>query len=123
VTLSLLHGKKEASIIPEISELKRRGHDLLIAPTYPREEVLHGDAKPLLSDVVSRPPLSVDLARVAVRQFMRNATAASETLGWLLFRGRSASVLLRNPASVPGALVASGHRARYWNADQMRVQC
>ena len=38
---------------------------------------------------------SVDLARAAVRPFGRSATAASETLGWLLFRSRSAGILLR----------------------------
>jgi hypothetical protein len=59
--------------------------------------VLRGDVKPLLSEVVSRPRplLSVDLARVAVRPRGRNATAASETLGWLLFRSRGAGGLLR----------------------------
>lgn len=52
MTSSLPHGKNEAFIEPEISGLKGRGHGILIVPTYPRGEALHGDAKPLLSDVV-----------------------------------------------------------------------
>lgn len=119
MTSSLPHGKKEAFIIPEISELKRRGHDVLIVPTYPRGEVLHGDVKPLLSDVVSRPLLSVGLARAAVRQFARNATAASEALG-CLFTSRSAGVLLRNLTVYTKGLWLAGI-ARCWNADHIHA--
>jgi glycosyltransferase involved in cell wall biosynthesis len=119
VTSSLPHGKKEAFIIPEIGELKRRGHDVLIVPTYPRGEVLHGDAKPLLSDVVSWPLLSINLARTAVRQFARNTTAASETLGCLL-RSRSAGVLLRNLAVYPKGLWLAD-LARNWGADHIHA--
>jgi len=54
------------------------GHDLLIVPTYPRGEVLPGDVNSLLSEVVSRPLLSLGRARAAMRQFVRNAAAASE---------------------------------------------
>jgi hypothetical protein len=49
---SLPHGKNEVLMIPEISELKWRRLGVLIVPTYPREAVLHDDAKALLSDVV-----------------------------------------------------------------------
>ena len=94
VTSNLPRGKKGASIIPEMTELDRRGHDVLTVSTYPRAAVLHDDVEPLLSDVVSRPLLSVDLAGVAVRPFGRIATAASETLGSLLF-SRGAGGLLR----------------------------
>ena len=48
---SLPHGKNEVLMIPEISELKWRRLGVLIVPTYPREAVLHDDAKALLSDV------------------------------------------------------------------------
>jgi hypothetical protein len=64
VTSSLPHGKKRASIIPEVSEPNRGGQDVLTVSAYPRGAVLRGDVKPLLSDVVSRPLLSVDLAGV-----------------------------------------------------------
>ena len=51
VTSSLPHGKKEAFIIPEIEELERQGHEILVVPTYPRGEMLHGDAKSLMGHV------------------------------------------------------------------------
>ena len=83
---------------------------------------MRGDVKPLLSDVVSRPLLSVDLARVAVRPFGRNATAASKTFGWLLFRSRGAGGLLRKLVVYLEACDWRVLRA-YWNADHIRVRC
>ena len=90
---------------------------------YPRGEVLHGDAKPLFSDVVLfRPLFSVGLPGAAVRPFGRNATVASETLGWLLFRSRSAGVLLRKLIVYLEGLWRAGI-ARYWNSDPIHVRC
>jgi glycosyltransferase involved in cell wall biosynthesis len=119
VTSSLPHGKKEAFIIPEIQELKRRGHDVLIVPTYPRGRVLHGDIKPLMSHVVSESLLSVGIAKAAVRQFARNPTGASKALG-CLFGSRSAGVLLRNLAVYPKGLWLAG-LARGWGAEHIHA--
>jgi len=95
VTSSLPHGKKEAFIIPELRELKRRGHHILVVPTFPRGKVLHGDVEPLMGCVVSEPLLSVGIARAAIRQFAESPTKASEALR-RLFESRSAGVLVRN---------------------------
>ncbi len=119
VTSSLPHGKKEAFIIPEIIELKRRGHEVLIVPTYPRGEVLHGDVEPLMSHVISRPLLSASIARAAVRQFAENPVKASETLS-RLFRSRSAGVLLKNLAVYPKGLWLAD-LARDWRADHIHA--
>jgi glycosyltransferase involved in cell wall biosynthesis len=103
VTSSLPYGKKEAFIVPEIRELKRYGHEVLIVPTYPRGEVLHGDVEPLMSHVVSKPVLSAGIARAALRRFVGNFGRASVVLS-CLFRSRSAGVLLRNLAVYPKGL-------------------
>ena len=119
VTSSLPHGKKEAFIVPEIRELKRRGHEVLIVPTYPRGEVLHGDVKPLLDHVVSEPLLSVGIARAAARRFKGKP---SEALGALrcLFGSRSAGVLLRNLVVYPKGLWLAD-LARAWRADHIHA--
>ena len=119
VTSSLPHGKKEAFIIPEISELTRRGHDVLIVPTYPRGKVVHGDVKPLMRQVVSKPLLSADIAKVAAKRFSENPTGASEVLT-SLFRSRSAGVLLRNLAVYPKGLWLA-ELARDWRADHIHA--
>jgi glycosyltransferase involved in cell wall biosynthesis len=119
VTSSLPHGKKEAFIVPEISELKRSGHDVLIVPTYPRGEVLHGDVKPLMDHVVSEPLLSVGIARAAIRCFGETPTKAFGALQHL-FGSRGPGVLLRNLAVYPKGLWLAD-LARAWRADHIHA--
>jgi colanic acid/amylovoran biosynthesis glycosyltransferase len=119
VTSSLPHGKKEAFIIPEIDELKRQGHEVLLVPTYPRGDVLHGDAKPLLGHVVSRPLLSAGIVKAAARQFVGNPAGASEAVRYL-FRSRSGGVFLRNlVVYLKGLWLAE--LARGWRADHIHA--
>jgi colanic acid/amylovoran biosynthesis glycosyltransferase len=119
VTSSLPHGKKEAFIIPEIRELQRQGHEVLIVPTYPRGAVLHGDAEPLMRHVVSKPLLSAGIAKAAVRQFVENPTGASEVLR-CLFRSRSSGLLLRNLVVYPKGLWLAD-LALDWRADHIHA--
>src|SRR3712207_3015343 len=119
VTSSLPNGKKEAFIIPEIKELKRQGHEILIVPTYPRGEVLHGDAKPLMSHVISKPLLSAGIAKAAVRQFMENPTGASGVL-MCLFGSRGSDLVLRNLVVYPKGLWLAD-LARDWRADHIHA--
>jgi colanic acid/amylovoran biosynthesis glycosyltransferase len=119
VTSSLPHGKKEAFIIPEIRELKKLGHDVLIVPTYPRGKVLHGDAKPLISQVVSKPLLSAGIARAALKQLAGNPTGASEVLN-SLFKSRNSSILLKNLVVYPKGLWLAD-LARDWGADHIHA--
>ena len=119
VTSSLPHGKKEAFIIPEIRELQRQGHEVLIVPTYPRGAVLHGDAEPLMRHVVSEPLLSAGIAKAAVRHFVENPTGASEVLR-CLFRSRSSGLLLRNLVVYPKGLWLAD-LALDWRADHIHA--
>src|SRR5215210_333369 len=119
VTSSLPHGKKEAFIVPEIRELMRRGHDILIVPTYPRGEVLHGDAKPLLKHVVSEPLLSVGIARAAIKRIWKSPARAVGALR-CLFGSRSAGVLLKNLVVYTEGLWLAD-LARTWRADHIHA--
>ena len=97
----------------------RRGHDVLIVPTYPRGKVLHGDVKPLMSQVVSKPLLSADIAKAAAKRFLENPIGASEVLS-SLFRSRSAGILFRNLAVYPKGLWLAD-LARHWRADHIHA--
>jgi len=119
VTSSLPYGKKEAFIVPEISELKERGHEVLIVPTYPRGEVLHGDVKPLMSHVVSEPLLSIGITRAAIKSFAGSPARTFEVLNRLL-GSRSVGVLLRNLAVYPKGLWLAD-LARSWSADHIHA--
>ena len=119
ITSSLPYGKKEAFIIPEIKELMKLGHEILIVPTYPRGEVLHGDVKPLLGLTVSEPLLSAGIVRAAVDRFVKKPAGAFWVLGDL-FRSRSADVLLRNLVVYPKGLWLAD-LALAWEADHIHA--
>jgi colanic acid/amylovoran biosynthesis glycosyltransferase len=119
VTSTLPYGKKEAFVIPEIAELERRGHEVLIVPAYPRGGVLHGDAEPLVERTVSRPLLSPEIAKLAVKEAVGAPRKALEALG-RMFESRSASVLLRNLVVYPKSLWLAA-LARSWGADHIHA--
>jgi glycosyltransferase involved in cell wall biosynthesis len=119
VTSSLPHGKKEAFVIPEIQELQRRGHEVLIVPTYPRGDVLHGDAKSLVEYTVSEPLLSLRIAEAAVAEFARVPAKAFSVLS-CLFKSRSMDVLLKNLIVYAKGLWLA-ELARSWRADHIHA--
>ena len=119
VTSSLPHGKKEAFVIPEIQELNRRGHEVLIVPAYPRGEVLHGDAEPLVEHTVSEPLISAEIAKVAARELVRTPRKAFGALS-CLFKSRSTDVLLKNLMIYAKGLWLAG-LARSWRADHIHA--
>jgi colanic acid/amylovoran biosynthesis glycosyltransferase len=119
VTSSLPHGKKEAFLIPEIETLKGRGHEILVVPAYPRGKVLHGDVKPLLKYVLSKPLLSVDIAQAALRRFIRDPIRAFQVLH-CLFGSRNPSILLKNVVVYPKGLWLAD-LAQAWKADHIHA--
>src|SRR5215204_4475904 len=100
VTSSMPYGPGEAFLIPEVGEVRKQGHDVLVVPMYPRGSVLHTDAKPLLEYVCAQPLLSPPIAKGAAEAFVRVPSRTFRALSWL-FRSRSAKVLLNNFAMDP----------------------
>jgi glycosyltransferase involved in cell wall biosynthesis len=119
VTSSLPHGKKEAFVIPEINELKRRGHEVMIVPTYPRGDVLHGDAEALVKHTASEGLLSPRIAKAAIREVVRGLARAFGALS-CLFESRSTNVLLKNLVVYAKGLWLA-ELARSWRADHMHA--
>ena len=119
VTSTLPYGKKEAFVIPEVRGLLERGHEVLVVPAYPRGEVLHGDAKPLLPVTVPEPLVSARVAGAAARAALADPRGAARALR-LLLRSRGPGVLLRNLAALPKALWLAG-LARRWGAEHIHA--
>jgi colanic acid/amylovoran biosynthesis glycosyltransferase len=119
VTSSLPHGKKEAFVIPEIRELKRRGHEVLIVPAYPRGDVMHGDAEPLVKHTASVPLLSPRIAKAAVREVARVPAWAFGALS-RLFESRSIDVFLKNLLEYAKGLWLAD-LARSWRTDHIHA--
>lgn len=102
--------QRGASIMPEISQPKRREHDaLIVVPSYPRREVSYGHVKTLVDEVISRPPPGSRM-RAAARQFARDAAVATEILG-CLFRGAALRFFCANWGGVLEGSVAEERRA------------
>jgi len=103
VPSSLPFGVEEAFIIPEIEELTRQGHKVIIVPMYPRGPVLHDDAKALIGHTVARPVLSPGIVKAALLESLRAPAKVFRILGWL-FQSRSFTILLKNLAIYPKGL-------------------
>jgi glycosyltransferase involved in cell wall biosynthesis len=119
VTSTMPFGKKEAFVIPEVRELRRQGHEVLIVPAFPRGKVLHGDVAPLMQSVVAQPLVSPSVLAGAARKVADSPARVAKSLGWML-RSRSLGVLARNLSIYPKGLWLA-RVARRWRADHIHA--
>ena len=119
VTSSLPYGSGEAFLIPEVVELVRQGHEVLMVPMYPRGVVIHDDVKPLMARVVSRSLFSAEVLRSAVSELTRNPAGAAKSLG-CMFRSRNSRILVKNLAVYPKGLWLAD-LAQRWGAEHIHV--
>lgn len=109
ITTSLPHGSDEAFIIPEIQQLIRSGHQVLVIPRSPRGRIIHGDG--LLGRARLESPYSPQVIRAAAIAAPRQIRAAVRPL----LGSRSALVAIKNLTIVPKALWLAGVAVR-WGA-------
>src|SRR5437868_2848954 len=69
VTAMLPCGPMESFIIPEIQELRARGHEVLVVPMYPRGPIVHDDAKSFAAVTRSERLVSAHIVRDALKTF------------------------------------------------------
>src|SRR5438094_8076003 len=95
VTASLPHGADEAFVIPEINQLRRCGHEVLVVPRSPRGCIMHG------ADLVSfarREALCSTPVLKAAGAAMLAAPGRTAAILGLLFGSRSPAVAIKNLA-------------------------
>ncbi|CAA7602189.1 Glycosyl transferase, family 1 [Acididesulfobacillus acetoxydans] len=102
VTASFPYGPGEAFLIPEINELIKQGHKISILPLYPRGDLLHKDALPLLANTETVPLLSPRLLLSALVHLLKHPALLPQLLA-LIGRGQP-KILLKNLAVLPKAL-------------------
>jgi len=115
VTANLPHGTDEAFIVPEIEQLMRDGHQVLIVPRSPKGLVIHG--KDVLKNSKSESLCSAAVMKKAVRVA---SSAPTRTIRALkpVFSSRTLRIAAKNAAIVPKALWLS-EIAREWGAEHL----
>ncbi len=111
VTAALPHGTDEAFIVPEIQELIRCGHEVLVVPRSPRGPILHGSELVSSSRIESLCSERV-LATAAAKAIASPKSVVSAA------RPLVASKAAKNLAVLPKALWLAT-LARDWRADHI----
>jgi len=115
VTAQLPYGSNEAFIIPEINQLIRFGHEVLVIPRSLRGRILHGHE--LLKHSLAEPVLSLDVLKAAGPTALaspgQTAKAVRPVLG-----SRSVAIAIKNLAVFPKALWLADVAVR-WGADHI----
>lgn len=120
VTSSLPHGPGEAFIIPEIEELLRQGHEVLLVPMYPRGAVFHERAKALLGLSRCWPVFSFSIAMKALAVATRSPAGTLSALAQIIRHSKSARMLIKNLVVFPkGLWLASVIKA--WGAQHIHA--
>ncbi|WP_376790592.1 glycosyltransferase family 4 protein [Thermoflexus sp.] len=118
VTSSFPHGPGEAFILPEVLELGRQGHEVWVAPMYPRGDIVHTEALQLSERAVVQPLFSREVVLGALKEFLRSPVRALRALALLLtWKPRH---LLKNLIVYPKGLWLSG-LARRLSADHIHA--
>jgi colanic acid/amylovoran biosynthesis glycosyltransferase len=115
VTACLPHGANEAFVIPEIRQLRKAGHEILVVPRSSAGPIVHGDE--LLDYARSESLWSRRVWQQAARVSMAAPLRAAEAVR-AIRAGRSLAVALKNLAVIPKALWLADVAMR-WDADHI----
>jgi len=115
VTASLPHGTTEAFIIPEVIQLTRLGHEVLVIPRSPEGRIVHGQdiLRHSRRETLYSARVLKSAAAMAIAAPGRAAAASSSMRG-----SRSWEIALKNLAVFPKALWLADVAAK-WGADHI----
>lgn len=121
-------GNVEPFIIPEITMVKEKGHEILIIPVKPRGDIIHDDAKLLICDTIKGGLLSFDILASSYLLLIRHPIKVLKGLSWLA-KSKSLKIFGKNLAIIPKSLwIASlikewkpDHIHSYWASTSATV--
>lgn len=120
VTAGLPFSRGETFFVPEVLELRRRGHRVTVIPVRPKGPVAHADARPLTAFSIAEPLLSLAIAGGALAEAVRAPSMVVRSVVQVV-RAQRASVALKNLAVLPKALWLA-RLARGAGADHIHAQ-
>ena len=116
VTANLPYGTDEAFIVPEIDELLRAGHKILLIPRSPKGTSIHGQG--LLNDVTRRASLCSAIVLMKAARVAGVSPAKMLQVLRTLLKSRTPRVAAKNFAVVPKALWLAAI-AKEWGAEHI----
>lgn len=120
ITVSMPFGPGEEFFIPEVHELLRQGHEVLIVPRSPKGGVSNQDAVGLEQHSLRRHLLSLSVLFSAALEIMRHPASVMSAFA-LLFKNSGLCVLPRNIVVFPKGLWLA-RVVRKWEADHIHAQ-
>jgi colanic acid/amylovoran biosynthesis glycosyltransferase len=119
VTSRLPFGPGEAFIIPEISYLKKMGHQVVAIPLLGQGKIIHDDVKPLLNQFIIKRNCSPNLLWAAIKVGFKDIYKMIKFL-YLIMSLRNPIRLLKNLLVFPKALWLAD-LAKRWEADHIHA--
>lgn len=116
VTANLPHGTDEAFIVPEINELLRAGHEVLVVPRSPKGPIIHG--RDLVRHSRREPLCSPGVVAKATKRIGASPLRTLHCVAITLRRSRTRGIAIKNLAVVPKALWLASI-AREWGAEHI----
>ncbi len=115
VTANLPHGGNEAFLLPELDQLERAEHEVLVVPRSPNGDIIHGER--FVRCARRERVFSSRVLRAAATVAVSSPGATIRALRRLR-GGRSLAITLKNLAIIPKALWLAD-LARKWKADHI----
>jgi len=120
VTSSLPYGPGEAFIIPEIEELKRQGHEVLLVPMFPRGKLFHEKAVSMIDFTRSQPLISWEILKKAICNVLSMPFKALSTLTLIIKYSNRIDILAKNLVVYPKGLWLA-YVVRDWRAEHVHA--
>jgi colanic acid/amylovoran biosynthesis glycosyltransferase len=121
ITVRTPLGSFEEFIIPEMVELRRRGHALRIVPRSPAgDRVTQAEAEALQDCCVYQPMFSWAILRAGIRVFAGNPRRCLNLLKRIILRSGGVGHLVKNLTVFPKALWLA-QLAKTWKADHLHA--
>lgn len=107
ITVKIPYGEGETFIIPEIKEVLKQGHEVVIMPFRPSDSIFHKDAESL-RDITHHAKIFAFKVLVGFfLEFLIQPLKSSAIIAKVLFNSRNFKIALKNLTTIPKGFYAS----------------
>lgn len=107
ITVKLPYGPQEAFVIPEVKEIQRRGHKVIMMPLRPDKEIFHRDAEILRENTYRADLISSKVIFCFLKECLRRPVAGLKAITAVISHSTSLKTTFKNITIVPKAFYTS----------------